>query len=195
MLRPCHNDDAAPIESDHSGLAGHDGTHHDVGLSRWAGRRELSHRPALVLHCPPVGDAVLGVLSSHVHCPSDVYFVAGDEVVATKAGKHTMASIGSSPVCTAAGARARLLHPVPRECQKRRSFPMRVEQVVRSDADKAASKAKAALKPPKRQVPHGVLDVRRAARTPPKRPPRLPGTGADHRHADRLAPVDRHGTW
>src|SRR5439155_16249884 len=32
--------------------------------------------------------------------------------------------------------------------QKRRSFPMRVEQVVRSDAEKDASKAKAAAKKP-----------------------------------------------
>ena len=36
--------------------------------------------------------------------------------------------------------------------QKRRAFPMRVEQVVRSDAEKAASKAKAAAKKPK--APH-----------------------------------------
>jgi hypothetical protein len=33
--------------------------------------------------------------------------------------------------------------------QKRRAFPMRIEQVVRSDAEKAASKAKAAAKKPK----------------------------------------------
>ena len=33
--------------------------------------------------------------------------------------------------------------------QERRAFPLRVEQVVRSDAEKAASKAKAAAKKPK----------------------------------------------
>src|SRR5262249_10222998 len=43
--------------------------------------------------------------------------------------------------------------------QQRRSFPMRMEQVVRSDAEKAASKAKAAAK-----KPTGVQVTRRPGR-------------------------------
>src|SRR5437870_7443429 len=89
----------------------------------------------------------------HVHCPADVYFVAGDEVIVTKAGKHThgldrfFASLYGKPVPGLAFFTLSLV-----SVQKRRSFPMRIEQVVRSDAEKAASKAKAAAK--KLKAPH-----------------------------------------
>jgi len=86
----------------------------------------------------------------HVYCPADVYFVAGDEVIVTKAGKHThgldrfFSSLYGKPVPGLAFFTLSLV-----SVQKRRSFPMRLEQVVRSDAEKAASKAKAAAKKPK----------------------------------------------
>ena len=76
--------------------------------------------------------------------------VAGDEVIVTKAGKHThgldrfFASLYGKPVPGLAFFTLSLV-----SVQKRRSFPMRIEQVVRSDAEKAASKAKAAAKKPK----------------------------------------------
>src|SRR3989442_11927436 len=76
--------------------------------------------------------------------------LVGDEVVATKAGKHThgldrfFASLYGKPVPGLAFFTLSLV-----SVQARRSFPMRVEQVVRSDAEKAASKAKAAAKKPK----------------------------------------------
>jgi hypothetical protein len=86
----------------------------------------------------------------HVFCPDDVYCVAGDEVIVTKAGKHThglnrfFSSLYGKPVPGLAFFTLSLV-----SVQQRRSFPMRVEQVVRSDAEKAASKAKAAAKPSK----------------------------------------------
>src|SRR5262249_27556929 len=88
-----------------------------------------------------------------VHCPAGVSFVAGDDVIVTKAGKPThgldrfFASLYGKPVPGLAFFTLSLV-----SVQKRRSFPMRVEQVVRSDAEKAASKAKAAAKKPK--APH-----------------------------------------
>src|SRR5437870_6437950 len=86
----------------------------------------------------------------HVYCPDDVSLAAGDEVVVTKAGKNTygldrfFASLYGKPVPGLAFFTVSLV-----SVQKRRAFPMRVEQVVRSDAEKAASKAKAAAKKPK----------------------------------------------
>jgi hypothetical protein len=71
----------------------------------------------------------------------------GDEVVVTKAGETThgldrfFASLYGKPVPGLAFFAMSLV-----SVQARRSFPMRVEQVVRSDAEKAASKA-AAKKP------------------------------------------------
>ena len=67
----------------------------------------------------------------------------GDEVVATKAGKHTcgldrfFSSLYGKPVPGLAFFTLSLV-----STQQRRSFPIRVEQVVRSDTEKAASQAK-----------------------------------------------------
>jgi len=71
----------------------------------------------------------------------------GDEVVATKAGQHThgldrfFSSLYGKPVPGLAFFTLSLV-----STQQRRAFPIRVEQVVRSEAEKAASKAKAARK-------------------------------------------------
>jgi hypothetical protein len=86
----------------------------------------------------------------HVYCPDDVSLAAGDEVIVTKAGTWThgldrfFASLYGQPVPGLAFFTVSL-----GSVQKRRAFPLRVEQVVRSDAEKAASKAKAAAKQPK----------------------------------------------
>ena len=79
----------------------------------------------------------------------DVYLLVGDAVVVTNAGKLThglerfFASLDGKPVPGLACFTLALV-----SVQARRSFPIRVEQVVRSDAEKAASKAKAAAKKP-----------------------------------------------
>jgi hypothetical protein len=76
----------------------------------------------------------------------------GDEVVATQAGTHTygldrfFASLYGKPVPGRAFFTLALV-----SVQARRSLPLRVEQVVRSDAEKAASQAQAAAK--KAQAP------------------------------------------
>src|SRR5207249_352895 len=80
-------------------------------------------------------------------CPSDLYLLAGDETVVTKAGKHThgldrfFASLYGKPVPGLAFFTLSLL-----STQQRRSFPMAVEQVLRSPEEKAAARAKAASK-------------------------------------------------
>ena len=121
-----------------------------LGLSRWAGKGG-SYRTVQRLFSTVIPWAILFwvFFRQHVHCPDDVYLVAGDEVIVTKAGKHThglnrfFASLYGKPVPGLAFFTVALV-----SVQKRRSFPMRVEQVVRSDAEKAASKAKAAAKKP-----------------------------------------------
>jgi hypothetical protein len=83
----------------------------------------------------------------HVHRPDEVYLLVGDEVVVTKAGKHTygldrfFSSLYGKPIPGLAFFAFSLV-----SVQARRAFPVRVEQVVRSEAEKAASKAKAAAK-------------------------------------------------
>ena len=122
-----------------------------LGLSRWAGTggsyRTVQRWFATVL---PWAMLFWVFFRQHVHCPADVYFVAGDDVIVTKAGKHThgldrfFSSLYGKPVPGLAFFTLSLV-----SVQQRRSFPMRIEQVVRSDAEKAARKAKAAAKPSK----------------------------------------------
>ena len=124
-----------------------------LGLSRWAGKGG-SYRTVQRLFSTVLPWAMLFwvFFRQHLHCPADVYFVAGDEVIVTKAGKHThgldrfFSSVYGKPVPGLAFFALSLV-----SVQRRRSFPMRVEQVVRGDAEKAASKAKAATK--KTQAP------------------------------------------
>jgi putative transposase len=84
----------------------------------------------------------------HRYRAEDVYLLVGDEVVATKAGQHThgldrcFARLSGKPGPGLAFCALSLVSP-----RQRRAFPIRVEQVVRRAAEKAASKAKAAKKP------------------------------------------------
>jgi len=122
-----------------------------LGLSRWAGKGG-SYRTVQRLFATVIPWATLfGVFCrQHVYRPGEVYLLVGEEVVATKAGKHTygldrfFSSLYGKPVPGLAFVTLALV-----SVQQRRSFPLRVEQVVRSDAEKAASKAKAAAKRPK----------------------------------------------
>jgi putative transposase len=61
-----------------------------LGLSRWAGKGG-SYRTVQRLFSTVLPWAMLFwvCFRQHVYCPTDVYCVAGDEVVVTKAGKHT----------------------------------------------------------------------------------------------------------
>ena len=122
-----------------------------VGIARWAGKggsyRTIQRFFATVI---PWGILFWVFFRHHLYCPGDVYLVAGDEVIVTKAGKSTygldrfFASLYGKPVPGLAFFTLSLV-----SVQARHAFPMRVEQVVRSDAEKAASKAKAAAKQPK----------------------------------------------
>src|SRR5262249_29935462 len=119
-----------------------------VGLARWAGKGG-SYRTIQRFFAPviPWGILFWVFFRHHVYRSEDVYLLVGDEVIVTKAGKSTqgldrfLASLYGKPVPGLAFFTLSLV-----SVQARRSFPMRVEQVVRSDAEKAASKAKAAAK-------------------------------------------------
>jgi len=121
-----------------------------LGMSRWAGTggsyRTIQRFFATVI---PWGILFWVFFRHHVYGPDDVYLVAGDAVIVTKAGPcphgrdRCFASLYGKPVPGLAFCTLSLV-----SVQARRSFPMRVEQVVRSDAEKAASKAKAAAKKP-----------------------------------------------
>ena len=122
-----------------------------LGISRWAGQgsryRTVQRFFATVI---PWAMLFWVFFRQHGYCSGEVSLLVGDEVVVTKAGKSThgldrfFASLYGKPVPGVAFFTLALV-----SVQARRSFPMRVEQVVRSDAEQAASKAKAAAKQPK----------------------------------------------
>jgi DDE superfamily endonuclease len=119
-----------------------------LGISRWAGPggsyRTVQRFFAQVL---PWAMLFWMFFRQHIYRADEVYLLVGDEVVATKAGKLThgldrfFASLYGKPVPGLAFFTLSLV-----SVQARRSFPMRVEQVVRSAAEKAASQARADAK-------------------------------------------------
>ena len=119
-----------------------------LGMSRWAGKsgsyRTIQRFCATII---PWGILFWVFFRHYLYCRGDVYLVAGDDVIVTKAGTCThgldrfFASLYGTPVPGLAFFTLSLV-----SVQARRAFPLRVAQVVRSDAEKAASKAKAAAK-------------------------------------------------
>ena len=124
-----------------------------LGISRWAGAgcsyRTVQRFFAAAL---PWAQVLWLFVRQHVVQTDDVYILAGDEVVVTKAGKKTygldrfFSGIYQKPVPGLAFFTLALVSTTAR-----RAFPIRMEQVVRTEAEKAAAKAKAAAK--KTQAP------------------------------------------
>jgi len=85
-----------------------------------------------------------GFCRQHAYQPEEVSLLAGDDVVASNAGQHTpgldrfLASLDGKPGPGLAVFPCSWGSP-----QERRSFPLRVEPVVRSDTAQEASKATA----------------------------------------------------
>lgn len=133
-----------------------------LGISRWTGiggsYRTVQRFFATVL---PWASLFWLFFRTHLYRRQETYLLAGDEVVVTKAGKAThgldrfFASLYGKPVSGLAFFALSLV-----SVESRHAFPMAVEQVIRSDAEKAVSQAKAAAKQAK---PVG-------AKKPPGRP-------------------------
>ena len=163
---PCHGNDSPTIEPDHIRPAGHHRTHHHAGfvpLDRPRG--QLSHRAALFLYGDPVGHAVLGLLPSACVLPTGC-LPAGWRCSRRHQGWQGHPWPGSLLLkfVWQAGPPGLAFFTLSLvSVQARRSFPLRVAQVVRSAAEKAASKAK--------------VDAQKS-KTPraPRRRGRLPGS-------------------
>jgi len=127
-----------------------------LGLSRWAGRGG-SYRTVQRFFSTPLPWATLFwvFFCHHVLRPDDVYLLAGDEVVVSKAGACThgldrfFAGVYGRVIPGLAFFSLALI-----STQERRAFPVRIEQVVRREAEKAATQAKAAAQQaPKADAP------------------------------------------
>src|SRR5215211_6615586 len=119
-----------------------------LGISRWTGEggsyRTVQRFFASVL---PWASLLWIFFRTHLFCPADIYLLGGDETVVTKSGKHThgldrfFASLYGKPVSGLAFFTLSLI-----STQQRRSFPIALEQVLRTPEEKAAARAKASAK-------------------------------------------------
>jgi putative transposase len=145
-----------------------------LGISRWTGDgasyRTIQRFFATVL---PWATLFWLFFGSHLFDPDDVYLLAGDETVVSKAGKHTpgldrfFASLYGKPIPGLAFFALSLI-----STKQRRSFPIALEQVVRSAEEKAAAKAKAA-KPTTKRTPGRPKGSTCKAKTTPDLSPEL----------------------
>jgi putative transposase len=118
------------------------------GISRWTGDGG-SYRTVQRFFATVIPWATLFWLffRTHLFDPADVYLLGGDETVVTKAGKHThgldrfFAGLYGKPVPGLAFFTLALI-----STKQRRSFPIQVEQVVRTPEEHAATRAKATAK-------------------------------------------------
>jgi hypothetical protein len=168
-----------------------------LGISRWTEKGSSYRTVQRFFHTKAIPWAVLFWLffRQHLFCPEDTYLLAGDEVVVTKAGKETygldrfFAGLYQKVVSGLSFFTLSIL-----STKERRSYPLQVEQVVRTEAEKAASKAK--------------KEAKKAKETPTKRKPGRPKGSKNKNKAEvELSPelqriqkllqsqVDQIGGW
>lgn len=109
-----------------------------LGISRWAGTGGSYRTVSRFFHTVIPWAKVFWVFfRQHLFSPNDVYLLAGDEVVITKAGKKThgldrfFSSLFSKPVPGLSFFALSLV-----SVEKRHSFPIQIEQVIKSDVEK-----------------------------------------------------------
>jgi putative transposase len=142
------------------------------GLARWAGQGG-SYRTVQRFFSASLPWASLLWLffRTHLFAPDDLYLLAGDEVVVTKAGKHThgldrfFSGLYGKPVPGLAFFALSLV-----STRERHSFPVRVEQVVRTAEERESTPA-----PRRRQA------------APPAGPARPRGRPKGRKTADKTA--------
>ena len=113
-----------------------------LGLSRWAGKggsyRTVQRLFNAVISWPKV---FCKFFLRHLYLPGTEYFLVGDESVVTKSGKET-----HGLDCFFSGLLNKVVKGVAIfslslvSVKERRSYPLRVEQVIRHEAEKEAAK-------------------------------------------------------
>jgi putative transposase len=119
-----------------------------LGISRWAeGGGSYRTIQRFYNSVIPWGMVLWLFFKSHLYQPGTDYLLVGDESVVTKAGKQShgldrfFSSIFNQPVAGLAFFALSLV-----SVAERKSYPLQVEQVLRSEAEKVAAKEKKAQK-------------------------------------------------
>jgi putative transposase len=120
-----------------------------LGISRWAGVGG-SYRTMLRFFHTVIPWATLFWLffRKHLFRANEIYLLAGDEVVISKSGKQTygldrfFSSLVSKPISGLSFFTLSLV-----SVEQRHSFPIQIEQVIKSDIEKSSSSATKEIKP------------------------------------------------
>ncbi len=140
-----------------------------AGIARWSGEDTSYHTVQRFFATVIPWPQLFWLLTrQHLVQPNDVYLLAGDEVVVTKAGKKTFgldrffSGIYQKVVPSVAFFSLALI-----STNTRRAFPLCLEQVVRTETEKVAAKAKAAKKT-KQPAPKRKPGRPKGSKTTPK---------------------------
>ena len=124
-----------------------------LGISRWADKGGSYRTIQRFFHTTiPWAKVLWHFFQQHLHQAEDVYLIGGDECVVTKSGKLThgldrfFSSLFNKPVPSLAFFALSLINT-----RERRSYPVMVEQVIRTAEEKAAAKEKAQQKKAKKK--------------------------------------------
>lgn len=127
-----------------------------LGISRWTGIGG-SYRTMMRLFHTVIPWATLFWLFNRLHLfrANEIYLLAGDEVVIGKSGKQTygldrfFSSLDSKPILGLSFFTLSLV-----SVEQRHSFPIQIEQVIKSDIEKSRSSPAKKIKP-KEKRQHG----------------------------------------
>ena len=115
-----------------------------LGISRWTDKGGSYRTIQRLYHTwIPWADMLWTFFQKWLWDPKDEYLLAGDEVVCGKAGKETygldrfFSSLQQRPIAGLAFFAFSLVN-----VREQKSYPVKIDQVVRSDEEKAANKAK-----------------------------------------------------
>ncbi len=115
-----------------------------LGISRWTDKGGSYRTIQRWYHTQiPWAEVMWSFFQKWLWDPKDEYILAGDEVVCGKAGKETygldrfFSSLQQRPIAGLAFFAFSLIH-----VREEKSYPVQIDQIVRSDEEKAASKAK-----------------------------------------------------
>ena len=120
-----------------------------LGISRWAGIGGSYRTMSRFFHTViPWATLFWVFFRKHLFRANEVYLLAGDEVVVSKSGKQTygldrfFSSLVSKPILGLSFFTLSLV-----SVEQRHSFPIRIEQVIKSDVEKSSLSPNPEIKP------------------------------------------------
>lgn len=128
-----------------------------LGISRWAGKGGSYRTIQRFCYYPKNWPTLMWVFfRTHCFRSQESYAIAGDEVVTTKSGKHTygvdwfFSSLTNAPVRGLAFFALSIVG-----LEKRQSYPLRIEQIIKSSDESKIDSVASPIKKRKRGRPKG----------------------------------------